>query len=145
MKRLWYHSPSPISESHVISYTQYHMWYWMSYAKLSTPLSKQLDLALHSRRFQEPRRVHGGPACRELLRELHFQFSCQGPRVLRRLSPPLHSTNSDSRTWTSSPTSPTWPTSSASSVIVPRDPARKQPVVNADETAPAADNHEEAT
>ena len=50
---LWYHSCLPISESHVISYTKYHMWHWMSNVKLSTPLSKQLNLALHSRLFRQ--------------------------------------------------------------------------------------------
>jgi hypothetical protein len=50
-KTLWYHRRSPILESHVISYIEYHMWYWMSNVKLSIPQSKQLNLALHSRRF----------------------------------------------------------------------------------------------
>ena len=46
-------SQLPISEFHVKSYIKYHMWYWMSNVNLSTPLSKQLNLALHSRLFQQ--------------------------------------------------------------------------------------------
>ncbi len=53
ISQLWYHSCLPISKSHVISYTKYHMWYWMSKVNLSTPLSKQLNLALHSRLFRQ--------------------------------------------------------------------------------------------
>jgi hypothetical protein len=57
----------------------------MSNVKLSTPGSKQLNLALHSRQFQsypstllQQCSVHGGPACSEPLRERPFRFSCQG-------------------------------------------------------------------
>jgi hypothetical protein len=118
----------------------------MSNAKLSTPRSKQLGLALHSRQFPAKNLIAYMEGLLAVSSYVNCTFNshakaqgcCGGCR--RRCTLGLEPARQQALHGL--------PQAQAQALgwyrEAPRS-ARKQPVVNADEPAPAADNHEEAT